>query len=466
MAEAVGTRRWDDAAVHRVLDGLLVSELREVEAGDGRAALRAVLGYKLLNPPRGPADRTTARAEVESALRAAPPDRVPALLTVARRHGITPAPSAFTESAYTFARWWLEQDDELMPQRWGAPDEALDWVRDVLHQQLAARGRAAEAAVTVVRDRWWEPLRTTATDPRDPLDTLVWSSLYRTLAWDGQEAGTLRHRLMDTCAAAWPGSDGSTATWNILYRFVTPTLPECRTVVRELRKRALPMSPDVAVNLVRLVDSAPKLTAEGLEIVHAIDEAGHAQRLSRDLAEHRDRDRVVWGVVEDLPASAPRYSEKDLVAAIEEIPAELRRVRMPLLVDALLKAHVDRAAPMLRALKPATFMAFGDALKERWPRAGGPSAKEQGRAAVLVFVVTDRSANKKQGDDFSVLRNLLGRQVTALSKEERAAVFRALPSKAWEDAWTRWLREIDPSVLQKLGKVRMPFRGESGNRKG
>ena len=99
----------------------------------------------------------------EYALRAAAADRVPALLTVARRHRVEPRPSQFADAADRFARWWVRQtDDELAPRRWDAPDHALDWVRDVLRMDLAGPGSdvavQAVQAVQAVRDRWWDPL--------------------------------------------------------------------------------------------------------------------------------------------------------------------------------------------------------------------------------------------------------------------------------------------------------------------
>ena len=81
-----------------------------------------------------------------------------------------------------------------------------------------------------------------------------------------------------------------------------------------------------------------------------------------------------------------------------------------------------------------------------------------------MFVLTGTVTGQKQAD-FAVLRNRLGTRVLLLGKEHRAAIYRALPSKEWQDAWTRWLREIDPNVLQRLGKLGSSLRGDLGKRK-
>lgn len=70
---------------------------------------------------------------------------------------------------YSFAQWWVQQTDPgLEPERWHAPPEALDWVRDVLRAALA--GPHPAQARAAVRARWWRPLWPDADDPADPLD--------------------------------------------------------------------------------------------------------------------------------------------------------------------------------------------------------------------------------------------------------------------------------------------------------
>ena len=466
MAEAVSDRGWDDAAVHRVLDGLLTSELVEVTRAEGRPALRAVLGYRRLRVPTRPdGGRGAVRVQVESALCDAPPDQVPALLLLARRHGVPIEPShekqgRFADAIDRFAAWWLENaDDELMPRSWDAPVEALDWVRDVLRGWLAAGGEHFEYAKSLVWHRWWVPLRPAATDPRDELDKLVLSSAYPRL--DEDEVRSFRRNLIATCADLLPETDGG-EIWSILYRFVQPQLHECRQFVDELEPRRIPMSQAVAQELAQRVDKQRGLTRDGLFLLHAIHGQGYG--LPRNLVEQREHDLAVLDVIAALPKQE-RAAEK-LGTALVKVPAEHRRVRVPDLVDGLLAVPPDRAAAVLRATDHDVLMELCRAIEARWPRPGKPVEPGAG-AAALAFVLTAKFRDPHQKKDLEVLRTKLGNHVMSLSKEgeERAAIFRALPPR-WQEQWGRWMRDVEPSLFRRLGKATSGLRGEPGKKEG
>jgi hypothetical protein len=463
LAEAAGDRHWEDAVVHRVLDGLLASELVEAAAGEGVAALRTALAHGPLHPPaRADADRSAVRAQVEAALDAAAPDHVPALLVTARRHGVRPVTNAFAAAADRFARWWLAcPDDALTPQRWDAPAEALDWVRDALHADLVADDRTARDAVAAVRERWWGPLLPDAADPTDVLDGLVWSSAYPHLA--GDRAARLRAQVIDACARTWPGPSTSTAVWRILHRFTASTPAAARRIVDDLDANGIPLSPDVAETIMRDVGTERVRSADGLALLDVVERQGHP--LPPALAEQVAADRVVREVVEDLPRPKPVHGAAELAARIGRMPARLREIRLPALVAALLAARPERAAAVLSALEKPMFLAFAEALERCWPQPGSPATPDQGRAAALVFVVTAHEHATSREGDFVVLRNNLRQHVGALGKDERAAIFRALP-RAWQSRWTTWLRDVDPSLLRRLGKMTNTFRADPEKREG
>jgi hypothetical protein len=349
-----------------------------------------------------------------------------------------------------------------MPERWQAPPEVLDWVRDVLHAAVTADDDAREAAVAAVRQRWWRPLLRAATDPGDGVDRLVWSAAAAVLA--GERAAVLRRRLVDACTQAWRGADVSTAVWRILYRFTEPTPADARRVVDELDARGVPLSAEVAAAIMRLVDAEPGLTAEGLGLLDVVDRHGHG--LPPALTEQVAHDRVVRGIVDDLPRPKPELGAADLAARIAAMPAGLREVRLPELVTALLATRSDRAAAVLGALDTPTFTTFGDALRRCWPQPGRPVGDDQGRAAALVFVVTGQAFGTAREADFAKLRQDLGQHVTSLGKDERAAIFRALP-RAWQGRWATWVRELDPGRLRRhLDKVTSTFRADPDKREG
>ena len=452
LAAAVSGGTWEAAAVHRVLDGLLISELNEAgEAADRRAALARARGYEPLQPPgRAGHDRTVAHEAVEYALRAAAAERIPALLAVARRHEVEPRPDQLGDAHLHFARWWLRQppDAELMPEEWDAPDYALDWVRVVLREELV--GPSAEAAIRIVQELWWKPLFEGARNPADRLDQLIWSATY--LYRRGEAATRLRRTVLDACRRTYDDSaHAGTVAWWIVARFTDPELAECLAFVNELQDRGMPLSKEVADRFQKTVVDQRKLSADGLDVLHVVREHGH--QLIADLAHQRGRDLDVRRITDDLRTTKPVRSPKDIAAALNDVSVPMLAVRLPAIVDAFNSAPPRRAADVLCAAGPKRRKEIVDELMRRWPQPGRECEKGQARAVALMFVLTGQPQGKQQTADFDVLRNLLGQCVTALGKDERAAVFRAVPHEL-RDAWARWLREIEPSRI-KRGLSRM-----------
>jgi hypothetical protein len=462
LAAAVAGGVWEPAAVHRVLDGLLLAELTEAaEAPDGLTALAAARTHEPLRPPdRTDQDRTDAQETVEYALRAAAPDRFPALFTVARRHEVEPRPDEFAVAAVDFARWWVRQsDDEWGPDRWDAPAHTLERVRAVLREELSAKPEVFER---IVEERWWKPLADSAANPADRLDRVVWAAMYCHLP--GEPANQLRRKVLDACLHRYPAADAGTYAWRIVSRFTNVELTECIAFVRELADRSLPLSEEVAGKLQKVAARQDKLSIEGLRLVQLVHERGY--RLLPDLELQRVRDDEVSEIVKDLRATKPSRSAKDVATALNTVTGPMLTLRLPRIVDALVAAPPKRAAAVLCAAGTARFRDIGEGLERRWPRAGRPPTDEQARAAALVFVVTGQPRGKQQTDDFGVLRNRLAQCVGPLGKEERAAVFRALP-RDQRDEWARWLREIEPNRLKRgLSRMTSGLWGESGKGEG
>lgn len=466
LAAAVAGGVWEPAAVHRVLDGLLVSELNEVvDAVDGLAALRAGRAHEPLRPPnRAGHDRAEAYDATENALRAAAPDRVPALLTVAWRHQVDPRPNAFAETADHFARWWIRQTDpELAPDRWGAPEHVVDWARAVLREELQDRQRS-EWAEAVVRDRWWRPLAGAVHDPSDRLDRVVWSAMYLH-AKDDSVATQVRQEVLDACRLRYADVEAGANAWRIVTRFHdAPGLPECLAFLRELDDRSLPLSEEVAKSLEKVADRQDRLSLEGLRLARVLHEHGH--RLLPDLDDQRVRDEQITEMIKDIRATTAGREPKDIATALNAVSKPMLALRLTRIVDALVAAPSKRAAAVLCEAGRARFRAIGDGLERRWPRPGRPPTEEQARAAALVFVVTGQGRGQDQINDFGVLRNRLAQCIGQLDKDERAPVFRALP-RDLRDEWAVWLKEHEPSRFKRsLNKMTGGFLGESGKGKG
>jgi len=296
LAAAAGSRGWAPAA-QQIQRRLLTAEIAEAltasdgaATSDGVAALRRLTALAPLPPlDRPDGDRERGRAEVEAALREARPDQVPPLLTVAHRHAVRPVTANFRGAAYTFAAWWVEQPDpDLGPERWPAPPEALDWVRDVLRGALAGPQQAC--ALEAVRARWWRPLWQEAYDPGDELDATLMSVAYQHLT------GSRRNQLMRDVqewafARTVSGAHPSAVAWDIVFGARTPGIPEATEFLAGLVDGGRTLSPEVGSWLCAVLEREQVLSEEGLWAIDQLREQGHPLPLR--LAERRTSDVVI-----------------------------------------------------------------------------------------------------------------------------------------------------------------------------
>jgi GTPase-associated protein 1 len=296
LAAAAGSRGWAPAAP-QIQRRLLTAEIAEaLAASDGAATSGGVAALRRLTalaplPPldRPDEDREHGRAEVEAALREARPDQVPPLLTVAHRHAVRPVTANFRGAAYTFAAWWVEQPDpDLDPERWPAPPEALDWVRDVLRGALAGPQRAG--ALEAVRARWWRPLWREAYDPGDELDATLMSVAYQHLT------GSRRNQLMRDVqewafARMVSGAHPSAVAWDIVFGARTPGIPEATEFLAGLVDGGRELAPEVGSWLCAVLEREQVLSEEGLWAIDQLRAQGHP--LPPRLAERRTSDVVI-----------------------------------------------------------------------------------------------------------------------------------------------------------------------------
>ncbi len=326
LAAAAGSRGWAPAA-QQIQRRLLTAEIAEaLTASDGAATSDGVTALRRLTalaplPPldRPDGDRERGRAEVEAALREARPDQVPPLLTVAHRHAVRPVTANFRGAAYTFAAWWVEQPDpDLAPERWPAPPEAIDWVRDVLRGALAGPQQAR--ALEAVRARWWRPLWQEAYDPGDELDATLMSVAYQHLT------GSRRNQLMRDVqewafARMVSGAHPSAVAWDIVFDARTPGIPEATEFLAGLVDGGRTLSPEVGSWLCAALEREPVLSEEGLWVIAQLRQQGHplplrlAERCTSDVViEREDQVSTVeprrWSLRRRSSARSDRQSGK------------------------------------------------------------------------------------------------------------------------------------------------------------
>ncbi|MGH3568148.1 MAG: hypothetical protein ACRDRH_19400 [Pseudonocardia sp.] len=462
LAEAAGSRGWEEAAA-RIQRGLLTDEIKEVLAApDGLVALRTLNSFPKIELLRRPVeDREHGRAEVETTLRVAHADQVPALFTVAKRHGVRVSPPSVQDPVDRFAAWWLARPEpEFEPGRWPSPPEALDWVRAALRRALAGQDRwvAAEA----VRDRWWRHLWKEAVNPVDPLDALLMSTAYANLPESPRE--NLMGVVLGQTARMGGGDRPSTVACDILFGQRSPTVPEARQFVDGLAAHQMPMSGDVAFWLCTVLDAQKHVSADDLWINYQILDQGHP--LSKVQARWRERDDAVRVLIQDLIAEPPTRTSADLAAALTAAAGPIIELRVEMIVDTLLVAPRDTALAVLRICTwEEAALPICQEFERRWPQPSSPATDEQCQAAAFVFqLVTGEGASKQRRAHFDVLGSRLAVVVAKRPKHDRVAIHRLNPD-GLDEQWRRWLAENEPSRIKRsLGRVADVFSARPSDR--
>lgn len=402
LVAAARSRGWAPAAA-RIQRGLLTAEIGEaLTASDGVAALRMFTALPPLPPlDRPDDDRVDGCAELEAALRGARPDQVPPLLTVADRHAVRPLTANFCSAAYTFAAWWVQQPDpDLQPERWPAPPEALDWVRDVLRDWLAGPHHGLAAAA--IHARWWRPLWPEACDPADKLDGQLMSVAYQHL--QGPRRNQLMRNVQDYAFARMIGeAHPSTVAWDIVFGVRTPGMPEAATFLAGLVEGSRRISPEVGSRLCAVLERESTPSEEGLWTIDQLCEQGHP-----------------------LP------------------PRLVAQVRAPKVVEALLAEPRDTALAVLGGYSDKAAIPIFEALKARWPRHACTATADECRAVAFTFVLaTGGPKTEQQRTDFNALLHRLAEVVAAMSQDDRTAVERSYPGGLGQ-SWWDWVSEVEP----------------------
>lgn len=449
LAAAAGDRGWGRAELLKVQSGLFDAEQAEIDAApDGIDALRMVQALEPLRLPARSDDEQHARtARVTDRLRDSSADRVPALVVLARRHGIRLAPAALAAPAPGCAAWWVDRPEpELAPDRWSAPSELVEAVRAELRARL--RGAQAHYAQEAVRLRWWKPLWGAAVDPADPLDAELLHAAYQQQG--GAERSTLLATLLDRCATARGLGDPGAAAWRILFGARHPALDEALRFTSALEKLTLPLGAAVAEGLATVVEREREVSETTLWLVWKIREHGH--RPSRTAEALLAEDDAVLDLCDTIgaPSAVEAAVRPDPLKGVR--PAVLT-VRLGKLVEALLAGPPQRAADVVLSLsRPQAVPVYKEL--ERSFDGRGVGGRDPHRIAAFAYLLTIRKpATTEQGTDLTRLRTKVGLWVGGLSKENRAAVDRSYPARLGEDYWS-WVRENEPNRLRRgLGRV-------------
>jgi hypothetical protein len=464
LAEATGSRGWtvQTARIHR---GLLAAEVREVLAApDGATALGAVRAWPPLRMiDRLPDEEDAARSEIESALRTAPEEHVPALLTVASRHGLRVVIGNVHKAMYDFAAWWLQADaPELEFGAWPAPPEAIDWVRDLLRSWLQSH---RSVAIDVIRARWWHPLRAYAVDPADELDATVLSAGYAALR------GTERERLVtevQRLAAQRERSESaaSVLAWRVLFAERVPSTTEASGFVTRWLGPGREIAYEVLSQAVKVIERERELSAEALALIARMGELGFP--LPPRLADVQARDNAVGHVVDALgELRAGSGDAAGMAGALNAADVSTLETRIRELVDALVAAPTDVAIAVVAGCRRHATSPILHELERRWPTPDARPTREDLRAARLSFVLAAGDGRDiEQRRQLAHHLNRLADAIGLVGRDVRRGIARLLPPEPDVERWEQWLREIEPRKLKRgLNVVTQAVLGVAASKK-
>ncbi|HWM60200.1 MAG TPA: GTPase-associated protein 1-related protein [Pseudonocardia sp.] len=449
LAAASTGRGWVAAA--RVRDALLAAELAGLlAAADGISALRGLLAEPAVDGPAAAEDTASPARPglVETALRAARPDQVPALLTLAHRFRVRPAAAGYRDTAHAFVGWWVDRTEaELGPDRWPAPPEALDWVCDELRARLA--GPHAAVAQLTIRDRWWRHLRSRAVDPLDELDRQVLAAAMAQLEPSGREP-VLRAVLDGAFGSGAAGEHPCTVAWRTLFGIRAPSSEQAYEFLLALRKHDSLLSPQVTDRIGMVLADEHPLTAHGLWCARELHRL--QQSLPGPAADAAADDVRLHQLLDELARPTPSHPPAQLAALVDDTPEAVLAVRAPDVVEALLNAPREAAIEVLRRCSRPPYLLVR-ALERRWP---GPSGipDDHGRRALALSFLLLRGPTVVEGRaaDLAGPERRLEELVRALSEPARAAVDAAYApalGRPWQD-WVATVTSTRRRLLRRL----------------
>lgn len=443
LADVAGSRGWSLYATVR--QGLLLAELTELDGmRDPVAAVATVRARPpLLQLGMSARAEDEDRAVMERAIGGAPPERMPVLLALARRHRVKLAVERMTDIGQRFARWWVGQDDErLAPDRWDPPAYVFDWVRAVLRSALASPDPdAVRRATEAVRRRWWRPFVRDAASLRDPLDREV----LRTAAAGSMSLGErtrLIRRVFEIVRADPPDRvPPDELAWQVLFGR-EPSFGEAEQFSDMAAEVGIPMSAEVAGRLVAQLDRLAPGDRRGADLAERIEDAGF--RLSAEQESRAKWQAEVRKLAELIMVSgAQAPSGQDLAKLVDGVPAKLLDVYVSIIVDAVVAAE-DRARAVeviVHSSPPSAKLLYSE-LRRQWPNPPAPLNERQAAAAAFAFVLCNATPlYEDQQRDFPYLLRMLGMVVAPLGKKDRAAIERA---GRLGDPWMDWLAEVEP----------------------
>lgn len=441
---AASSSAWG-ATAERLRGGLLTAEVAEVAvAGTGLDALTRLNGFE----PLGSATATPRPGVVEivKAVAALGVDRIPALCTLADRHGLALLPGwADADTMDRFARWWVWQTDPVLQHgKWPVPAELVDQVRDVLRVSLTASDQETrDRARSAIHRRWGPILWRGGADLSDPLDQALAGYAYGVA--DGSDRRKVLEQVLGEVARDGR-PDPTGRAWTTLFDRA-PSLSEVHWLLDGAHRRKLALSPVVIDAAHDAVKRAGEPTAETLAVAEFLIES--KAPLYGRIKEIRELRAKVYKIERTLTERQARPAINKMADDLEHTPLVVLDAHRDTLAAALVAAVSTHALPLVARCGRDTLKPVYKGLERGLPEPGGGSpTAAQCRTAAFTFVLTGSdAASKEQFDDFRILRGHLAASIRELSAEDVARIENAHDIRLGKQ-WAEWVRD------QQAGKFR------------
>jgi hypothetical protein len=452
-------RRIDAALAHRTDSALSGSTRLSLLRAEVRAVVSGPVGTDRPAPParQWPDDEAAAASTiVEGAANRVDPERMDALLRLARDFGVMPGIGAFRDGAHRFARWWADNPQaRVEPATWPVPGPLVDQLRDELQARLSQGGQTGLIAANV-HSTWWRLLRDSVVDPISGLDALVTAAVF------ANDDSARTHLLADVLARVpGLGPQAGERAWPALFAFAEPTLAELRRFLE-----VSPLSPTVLTGTHRVLSRA-EVTAPMLDLLALTSDHAGAPKQDELRALHAgDRRLRIWlatlgpSTVGSKPGHLLRGIAGDVLVARREhlLSALLDRLDFPtaaLVVDTADETLADFCAANLPA---------------EWPR----GARQRRHAAVALAMTCT------MGDTSATMSDRTSRLVAKWARDADLVDIKAVGKRlgtyqvALTRTWDRFVAEVAPRKHKQLQKAvaqkrasgekrsRWPFRKRDG----
>jgi len=330
--------------LHRIATGVVGTSTGDLITWQIFARALSDATSRAVSVPSGVPEATFA---MEGVLVTAEPEMVLALLSLASRYGLRPAPSHFTDSLHGFVRWWADTAWDLPEiDSWSCRDETIDLLRDELERRV--QSALSSASMAEIGNLWWRRLLPTIRDPRSPLDTaLITAAL---LCGDKFVQQWITQTVLSALRDSG-GFDAMEVAWKVLHRDRPPAVVELPAILA-LATPDGGLPPAIVPTIEDILVSESRPHSDVLRVLDRLTELGYqpGHLLLQKWQQQTTQVQALAMQMRSWSAEADAVSQAvvdDVAAEIEAFPVEVLTGTVNVLVDAMRGLHPNVAAALM-----------------------------------------------------------------------------------------------------------------------